>query len=114
MKVYLKTILDYLFYVLTSFFFIVVFILLITSDNKFLKWSIFDYANIKSEEYDWTVYPIEYVPNPFLLTYDQRKQDYAKIDSKDFIKTLVSQNLVDKYETRKINQQEVMLCTLWI
>ncbi len=89
MKVYLKTILDYLFYVLTSFFFIVVFILLITSDNKFLKWSIFDYANIKSEEYDWTVYPIEYVPNPFLLTYDQRKQDYAKIDSKDFIKTPV-------------------------
>jgi hypothetical protein len=48
--------------------------------------SIIDYKNIKSDTFNGAVYPIEYVPNPFLLSYQERKQDYDNIESKYFSK----------------------------
>ena len=56
-------------------------------NNSFLYSSILDYKNVKSSPFDWTVYPIEYVPDPFLLSYEERKKNYEQIDSKYFIKT---------------------------
>lgn len=55
------------------------------SNNSFLYGSILQYQNIKWDSFDGTVYPIEFVPDPFLLTYEQRKQNYSDIDSKYFI-----------------------------
>lgn len=56
------------------------------SNNSFLYTSIIDYKNIASDPFDGTVYPVEFVPDPFVLTYEQRKQNYKDIDSKSFIK----------------------------
>lgn len=78
---------DYFFYVWISFLVILFILNIFTINWNFLRWSIIDYKNIQSDEFDWTVYPIEFVPNPFLLTFDQRKQNFNNIDSKFFIKT---------------------------
>ena len=56
-------------------------------NNSFLYSSILDYKNINSNNFNWAIYPIEFVPNPLLLTYEQRKKKYTEIDSKYFIKT---------------------------
>ena len=40
-----------------------------------------------------------------MLTYDQRKQDYAKIDSKDFIKNFIN----GEFETLKEEFQEDLI-----
>jgi len=54
-------------------------------NNSLLYTSVLNYSNIESDPFDGVVYPIEYVPNPVTLTYDQRKQPYTQIPSKDFI-----------------------------
>lgn len=54
-------------------------------NNSFLYTSIIDYKNIKSDTFNGAVYPIEYVPNPLLLSYDERKKDYDSIESKYFV-----------------------------
>lgn len=77
---------DYTFYVWVSFLLIVFLLNILTINWIFLRGSIIDYKNVKSDEFDGTVYPIEYVPSPLLLTFDQRKQNYNKIESKYFIK----------------------------
>lgn len=77
---------DYTFYVWVSFLLIVLVLNILTINWLFLRGSIIDYKNVKSDEFDGTVYPIEYVPSPLLLTFDQRKQNYNKIESKYFIK----------------------------
>ncbi|MDD5770458.1 MAG: M23 family metallopeptidase, partial [Candidatus Gracilibacteria bacterium] len=56
-------------------------------NNSFLYSSILDYKNIKSDKFSGTIYPIEFVPNPIKLSYDERKRNYNDIESKDFIKT---------------------------
>lgn len=63
------------------------FFYLLWMNNSFLYSSILDYKNIVSDTFDGTVSPIEFVPNPLELSYEQRKQKYEDIDSKYFIKT---------------------------
>lgn len=70
--------------VITSILF---FFYLFWINNSFLYSSILDYKNIKSDLFDWTVYPIEFVPNPIELSYNERKKSYSEINSKYFIKT---------------------------
>lgn len=57
--------------------------------NSFFYSSILDYKWVSSDQFDGSVYPIEYVPNPIKLTYEQRRQKFDEIDSKYFIKTPV-------------------------
>lgn len=57
--------------------------------SSFFYSSILEYKWVSSDIFDWTVYPIEYVPNPIKLSYEQRKQRYDEIDSKYFIKAPV-------------------------
>ncbi len=54
--------------------------------SSFFYSSILEYKWISSDEFDGSVYPIEYVPNPIKLTYEQRRQKFDEIDSKYFIK----------------------------
>jgi len=54
--------------------------------TNFLQSSILNYSHIKSDPFDWTVYPIDYVPNPLLLTREQRNVKFDEIDINDFIK----------------------------
>jgi len=54
-------------------------------NNSFLYTSVLNYSNIESDPFDGVVYPIEYVPNPITLTYDERKRPYTTIPSTDFI-----------------------------
>lgn len=60
---------------------------LLWMNNSFLYTSVLDFKNVSSEPFNWTIYPIEYVPNPFLLSYTERKKTFSEIDSKYFIKT---------------------------
>lgn len=62
------------------------FFYLLWMNNSFLYSSILDYKNIVSDTFDGTVSPIEFVPDPLQLSYEQRKQKYEDIDSKYFIK----------------------------
>lgn len=55
--------------------------------TSFFYSSILNYSWVSSDPFDGTVYPIEYIPNPIELTYEQRKQKFEEIDSKYFIKT---------------------------
>lgn len=54
--------------------------------SSFFYSSILEYKWVSSDEFDGSVYPIEYVPNPIKLTYEQRRQKFDEIDSKYFIK----------------------------
>jgi len=54
-------------------------------NHSILYTSVLNYSNIESDPFDGVVYPIEYVPNPVTLTYDERKRPYTQIPSKDFI-----------------------------
>lgn len=65
------TFLIYIFWFYTSFFYS----------------AIINYSWVSSDIFDGSVYPIEYIPNPIELTYEQRKQKFEEIDSKYFIKT---------------------------
>ena len=67
--------------------FILFFFYLFWIQASFLQTSILNYKLIKSDVFDGTVYPIEFVPNPITLSYDERKKTYSQIDSKHFIKT---------------------------
>jgi len=62
------------------------FFYLLWMNHSFLYSSILDYKNIVSDTFDGTVAPIEFVPNPLELSYEQRKQKFEAIDSKYFIK----------------------------
>lgn len=65
--------------------------------NSFFYTSVLDYKWVSSDIFDGTVYPIEFVPNPLTLSYEQRKQNYDSIDSKYFIKTpIYSPNIFQK------------------
>lgn len=44
--------------------------------NSFLYTSILDFKNIKSDTFDWAVYPIEFVPNFGLLSKDERHTSF--------------------------------------
>ncbi len=66
---------------------IVFFIYIFWFYSSFFYVSILNYKWISSDEFDGTVYPIEYIPNPMELSYWERKQKFEEIDSKYFIKT---------------------------
>lgn len=55
--------------------------------TSFFYSAIINYSWISSDIFDGSVYPIEYIPNPIELSYEQRKQTFEEIDSKYFIKT---------------------------
>ncbi len=55
--------------------------------SSFFYSSILNYSGVSSDPFDGSVYPIEYIPNPIELSYEQRKQKFEEIDSKYFIKT---------------------------
>lgn len=55
--------------------------------SSFFYSSILNYSWVSSDPFDGSVYPIEYIPNPIELSYEQRKQKFEEIDSKYFIKT---------------------------
>ncbi len=77
---------------------LVVFIFyLLTIPTSFFNASILNYNSILAEPFDWTIYPLEYVPNPFSLTYEERQKKYEDIDSKFFIKTpIYDPNILSK------------------
>ncbi len=86
------------YYIHTSIFTLILFFFyLFWFQTSFFHSSILDYKLVKSDIFDWTVYPIEFVPDPLQLTYEQRKQEYSQIDSKYFIKTpTYSPNIFEK------------------
>lgn len=55
--------------------------------TSFFYSAIINYSWISSDIFDGSVYPIEYIPNPIELSYEERKQTFEEIDSKFFIKT---------------------------
>lgn len=73
LALFVFTFLIYIFWFYTSFFYS----------------AIINYSWVSSDIFDGSVYPIEYIPNPIELTYEQRKQKFEEIDSKFFIKTPV-------------------------
>ncbi len=80
------------------------------SYNSLFYTAIIDYKWVNWDAFDGTIYPIEFVPDPLQLKYEERKQDFDKIDSKYFIKTpiynpdILSKNLDDlKYWTPDYN-----------
>jgi hypothetical protein len=54
--------------------------------SSVLYGSVLNYQNIQSDAFDGTVYPIEFVPDPFLVSYEQRRGNYVDIDVNKFIK----------------------------
>lgn len=54
--------------------------------SSFFYSSILNYSWVSWDAFDGTIYPIEYIPNPIELSYEQRKQKFEEIDSKYFIK----------------------------
>lgn len=53
----------------------------------FYSW-VLNYKWINSDEFDWAIYPIEFVIDPIKLNnYEERKKPFEEIDSKYFIKT---------------------------
>lgn len=62
------------------------FLYLLGLNSSFLHSSILNYSSIIHEPFDGFVYPIEYIPDPFILTFEQRQLPYEEIDSKNFIK----------------------------
>lgn len=63
-------------------------------NTSFFYSSVLNYKNIFSDPFDGAVYPIEFVPDPIQLTYQERKQKYEDIDSKYFIKTPIYDPIV--------------------
>lgn len=59
---------------------------LLSIPTSFFNASILNYKTLISEPFDWTVYPLKYVADPFSLTYQERKQNYEDIDSSNYIK----------------------------
>lgn len=54
--------------------------------SSVLYGSVLNYQNIQSDPFDGTVYPIEYVPDPFLVSYQERRWNFIDIDTNKFIK----------------------------
>ncbi len=59
---------------------------LLSIQSSFLYGSVLQYQNIQQDPFDGTLYPIEFVPDPFLTSYEERKWKFVDIDITKFIK----------------------------
>lgn len=70
---------------------------LFSIQSSFLYGAVLNYQNIRGDAFDGTVYPIEFIPDPFLVSYEERKGNFVDIDSAKFIKTpLYNPNIFGK------------------
>lgn len=59
--------------------------------------SILNYNSILAEPFDWTIYPLEYVPNPFSLTYEERQKNMKILILNFLLKTpIYDPNILSK------------------
>jgi len=54
-------------------------------NSSYFYSNVLDYKNINSSDFDWSIYPIEYIVNPLILSYEERQKEYSQIDSKYYI-----------------------------
>lgn len=65
--------------------------------SSFLYWSILQYQNIQADPFDGTLFPIAFVPDPFVVSYEERKWNFVDIETSKFIK-------IPKYDPKIFGQ----------